>query len=114
MLLSNEAPAMMLRAAWSRSAVVSTTTGGLYTATADCALNEVCVLAVSATLAATPAIWGPPEQIELDPAELGRLRDWVVTLVEASYQSCGYRRVKNPRIWSMHDINVLTDFAARS
>lgn len=37
------------------------------------------------------------------------LRDYLMTLVEMSYQTIGYRRVKNPRIWSMHDIGVLTD-----
>lgn len=37
------------------------------------------------------------------------LRDYLMTLVEMCYQSIGYRRVKNPRIWSMHDIDVLTD-----
>jgi 3-methylcrotonyl-CoA carboxylase beta subunit len=39
------------------------------------------------------------------------LRDYLLALVEMCYQSFGYRRVKNPRIWSMHDLNVLTDFA---
>ncbi|MFH1419153.1 MAG: propionyl-CoA carboxylase, partial [Planctomycetota bacterium] len=39
------------------------------------------------------------------------LRDYLMTLVELSYQSIGYRRVKNPRIWSMHDLNVLWDFS---
>ena len=39
------------------------------------------------------------------------LRDYLKTLVEMSYQSIGYRRVKNPRIWSMHDLNVLMDFS---
>ena len=29
--------------------------------------------------------------------------------VEAAYQGCGYRRVKNPRIWSLHDIAVLAE-----
>jgi acetyl-CoA carboxylase carboxyltransferase component len=38
------------------------------------------------------------------------LRDYLMTLVEMSYQSIGYRRVKNPRIWSMHDLQVLMDF----
>ncbi len=38
------------------------------------------------------------------------LRDYLVTLVEMSYQCIGYRRVKNPRIWSMHDLQVITDF----
>jgi 3-methylcrotonyl-CoA carboxylase beta subunit len=38
------------------------------------------------------------------------LRDYLATLVEMSYQSIGYRRVKNPRIWSMHDLNILMDY----
>jgi acetyl-CoA carboxylase carboxyltransferase component len=38
------------------------------------------------------------------------LRDYLMTLVEMCYQSFGYRRVKNPRIWSMHDLSVLADF----
>ena len=42
---------------------------------------------------------------------LHELRDYLKTLAEMCYQSIGYRRVKNPRIWSMHDINVLTDFS---
>ncbi len=40
---------------------------------------------------------------------MGELRDYLRAIVEMSYQSTGYRRVKNPRIWSMHDINVLSD-----
>lgn len=35
------------------------------------------------------------------------LRGWLVAFAEMSYQSIGYRRVKNPRIWSIHDFNVL-------
>ncbi len=38
---------------------------------------------------------------------LDELRDWLEVLVEASYQSIGYRRVKNSRIWSLHDLHVL-------
>lgn len=38
------------------------------------------------------------------------LRDYLMTLVEMSYQAAGSRRVKNPRIWSMHDLNILMDF----
>jgi acetyl-CoA carboxylase carboxyltransferase component len=38
------------------------------------------------------------------------LRDYLCVLVEMCYQSIGYRRVKNPRIWSAHDVAVLTDF----
>jgi acetyl-CoA carboxylase carboxyltransferase component len=37
------------------------------------------------------------------------LRDYLMTLVEMCYQSTGYRRVKNPRIWSMHDLHALTE-----
>ena len=38
---------------------------------------------------------------------LDELRDWLEALVEMSYQGIGYRRVKNPRIWTMHDLDVL-------
>jgi acetyl-CoA carboxylase carboxyltransferase component len=37
----------------------------------------------------------------------GEIRAYLEVLVEASYQGYGYRRVKNPRIWSLHDIDVL-------
>ncbi|MFZ1946219.1 MAG: carboxyl transferase domain-containing protein [bacterium] len=37
------------------------------------------------------------------------LRPYLRAMVEMSYQAIGYRRVKNPRIWSMHDLSVLTD-----
>jgi acetyl-CoA carboxylase carboxyltransferase component len=40
---------------------------------------------------------------------LHELRDYLEVLVEMCYQSTGYRRVKNPRIWSVHDLNVITD-----
>jgi 3-methylcrotonyl-CoA carboxylase beta subunit len=40
---------------------------------------------------------------------LGELRDWMELFAEASYQSSGYRRVKNPRIWSLHDLAALTE-----
>jgi biotin carboxyl carrier protein len=39
--------------------------------------------------------------------EVSALRDWLAALVEMSYQSIGHRRVKNPRIWSLHDLAVL-------
>lgn len=38
------------------------------------------------------------------PAEL---RTWIEAAVAMAYQSTGYRRVKNPRIWSLHDLKVL-------
>jgi biotin carboxyl carrier protein len=38
---------------------------------------------------------------------VSRLRDWLVCLVESAWQSFGYRRTKNPRIWSLHDLEAL-------
>ena len=38
---------------------------------------------------------------------LAELRDYLVMLVEASYQASGYRRVKNSRIWSLHDLAIV-------
>ena len=38
---------------------------------------------------------------------LSELRPYLETVIEMTYQSTGYRRVKNPRIWSFHDINIL-------
>jgi acetyl-CoA carboxylase carboxyltransferase component len=47
-------------------------------------------------------------QLDTDEiVELGELRGYLAALVEMTYQSTGYRRVKNPRIWSMHDLRVL-------
>jgi 3-methylcrotonyl-CoA carboxylase beta subunit len=40
---------------------------------------------------------------------LHELRDYLSALVEMCYQSIGQRRIKNPRIWSMHDLHVLTE-----
>ncbi len=38
---------------------------------------------------------------------LGELRGYLETIVEMSYQAYGVRRIKNPRIWSLHDLEVL-------
>jgi len=35
------------------------------------------------------------------------IRGWLEAAVTMTYQSTGYRRVKNPRIWSLHDLAVL-------
>jgi len=40
--------------------------------------------------------------------ELSELRAYLCMLTEAAYQSTGHRRTKNPRIWSMHDLHILT------
>ncbi len=39
--------------------------------------------------------------------KLDELRPWLEVLAEASYQAAGVRRVKNPRIWSLHDLDQL-------
>jgi biotin carboxyl carrier protein len=41
--------------------------------------------------------------------KLNELRDWLVTLVEMTYQGTGHRRVKNSRIWSLHDLALLAE-----
>ncbi len=49
---------------------------------------------------------------QMDTDEIVRideLRGWLVALAEMAYQSIGYRRVKNPRIWSLHDVAALSE-----
>ncbi|MEM8712073.1 MAG: carboxyl transferase domain-containing protein [Planctomycetota bacterium] len=49
---------------------------------------------------------------QMDTDEIVRtseLRSWLELFAEASYQSSGTRRIKNPRIWSMHDLAALTE-----
>jgi acetyl-CoA carboxylase carboxyltransferase component len=36
------------------------------------------------------------------------LRKYLEAAISMAYQSAGYRRVKNPRIWAMHDLKLLT------
>lgn len=38
---------------------------------------------------------------------VSELRDWLVCLVESAWQATGHRRTKNPRIWGLHDLEVL-------
>ncbi len=38
---------------------------------------------------------------------MDELRPWLSCLVESAWQSMGYRRTKNPRIWGMHELEVL-------
>jgi len=38
---------------------------------------------------------------------VAELRAWLECLVESAWQASGYRRTKNPRIWGMHDLEVL-------
>jgi acetyl-CoA carboxylase carboxyltransferase component len=41
--------------------------------------------------------------------ETSELRAWLAALAEMAYQSIGHRRMKNPRIWSMHDLAALSE-----
>lgn len=45
---------------------------------------------------------------------LEELRERLCAFAEMSYQAIGHRRVKNPRIWSIHDLNVLTTGVTQS
>lgn len=48
-------------------------------------------------------------QLDTDEIVLmSELRPYLETVVEMSYQTIGYRRIKNPRIWSLHDLKALT------
>jgi 3-methylcrotonyl-CoA carboxylase beta subunit len=38
---------------------------------------------------------------------LSEIRSYLEAIIEMSYQSIGYRRVKTPRIWSLHDLTAL-------
>jgi 3-methylcrotonyl-CoA carboxylase beta subunit len=49
---------------------------------------------------------------QMDTDEIVRfdeLRAWLELFAETSYQTMGYRRTKNPRIWSLHDIAALSE-----
>ncbi len=40
---------------------------------------------------------------------LGELRGWLETLAQCAYQASGCRTLKNPRIWSLHDLAALSE-----
>ena len=42
------------------------------------------------------------------------LRAWLELFAQASYQALGCRRIKNPRIWSLHDLAALVDGEGRA
>ena len=39
----------------------------------------------------------------------GELRAWLELFAESAYQAIGHRRIKNPRIWSLHDLAALAE-----
>ncbi len=49
-------------------------------------------------------------QMDVDEVvRLDELRRWIAAFAEMSYQAIGHRRIRNPRIWSLHDLVLLTD-----
>ena len=52
--------------------------------------------------------WVAGRQMDTDEiVRLDELRPWLQCLIEAAYQNTGSRRIKNPRIWSLHDLAVI-------
>ena len=69
---------------------------------------EAGMAAVSARIEADMDPLGAASRMDTDEVvPLGELRAWLECLVESAWQATGYRRTKNPRIWSLHDLEVL-------
>lgn len=52
-------------------------------------------------------------QMDIDELiQLDEIRAYAICVLEAAYQSQGVRRIKNPRIWSLHDLEVISQFAS--
>src|SRR3989338_4035274 len=55
------------------------------------------------------------DQMDTDEIiKLSELRNYLECLVESCYQAQNHRRIKNPRIWSLHDLEVLVSQASPS
>ena len=53
------------------------------------------------------------KQMDTDEViKLSEIRSYLETTVEMCYQSFGTRRIKNPRIWSLHDLALATQVKA--
>lgn len=49
-------------------------------------------------------------QMDVDEVvKMGELRGWLEAFAEMAYQATGYRTIRNPRIWTMHDLVLLAD-----
>ncbi len=49
-------------------------------------------------------------QMDVDEVvRMVELRGWLEAFAEMAYQSIGYRTVRNPRIWTLHDLLALTE-----
>ncbi len=73
------------------------------------ALIEAGMKAVQDRIEADMDPYKSAAQMDTDEVvKLCELRDYLVCIVEACYQTQGYRRIKNPRIWSLHDLQILS------
>jgi 3-methylcrotonyl-CoA carboxylase beta subunit len=69
---------------------------------------EAGMKAVAARIEADMDPWVAGRQMDTDEIiRLDELRPWLAALVEMAYQSTGSRRIKNPRIWALHDLAVI-------
>jgi hypothetical protein len=41
--------------------------------------------------------------------KFAELRRYLEGFAEMSYQAIGYRTIRNPRIWTIHDLSLLAD-----
>ncbi len=80
-------------------------------ASSDPAEREAIALGMADTAARIEADMDPVDAASrMDTDEIvpvGDLRAWLACLVESAWQNTGYRRTKNPRIWGVHDLEVL-------
>ncbi|HXW53734.1 MAG TPA: carboxyl transferase domain-containing protein [Myxococcota bacterium] len=62
---------------------------------------------VSARIEADMDPYKAASQMDTDEiVTLSEIRKYLACFAECSYQASGYRRIKNPRIWSLHDLQV--------
>jgi 3-methylcrotonyl-CoA carboxylase beta subunit len=70
---------------------------------------EAGMKAVAARIEADMDPFVAGRQMDTDEIiRLEELRPWLSALVEMAYQSTGSRRIKNPRIWALHDLAVIS------
>jgi len=75
----------------------------------ECAKIEAGMRATEARIEADMDPYKAAAQMDTDEiVPLGDLRAWCEVFAETSYQALGTRRIKNPRIWSLHDVAALS------
>jgi len=82
---------------------------------AERAQIEAGMKAVEARIEADMDPYKAARQLDVDEIiALSEIRRYLECTVEATYQSQGTRRIKNPRIWSLHDFEVLASYHKES